>query len=398
MQTREEVPDGGRRLRRRHGSHAGLGGDVLAATQRRRTFKGGKFRQGVLSGDPTPDGITLLTLLDDVTGAGRVRLEVARDPDFRSVVATQDDRHQRPPQPLGEGARRPPQGPRAVLLPLRDADPADPGRAHPDGAAARLQRAVKFAFFSCADYTHGYYNAYGLMRTRTSTSSCASATTSTASPTTRRGRDRGPRRQIGKENPQHTNYLREALNALATTGPSTSSTAPTRRCGSCTPGFPHDHDLGRPRGGRTTTPAPSPRPSRRTRLRRSRSPTPTVPSSSPTESSKADRRPPRGAPEQETVERERGKRLRRWRRARPSGDRRSRASAPPRAAVTPTVLNATPDQSSTTSARPEAHRDRHPDPPPDVLLENEAREERDEQRAGNWISSATPTGRWIARK
>src|ERR671915_586591 len=50
-------------------------------------LRGGRFAQGVLSGDPTPRGITLLTVLDDVSGAGAVRLEVARDRDFRRVVA-----------------------------------------------------------------------------------------------------------------------------------------------------------------------------------------------------------------------------------------------------------------------------------------------------------------------
>ena len=58
-----------------------------AGAAQRRLLRGGRFAQGVLSGDPTPRGITLLTVLDDVTGSGSVRLEVARDRDFRRVVA-----------------------------------------------------------------------------------------------------------------------------------------------------------------------------------------------------------------------------------------------------------------------------------------------------------------------
>jgi alkaline phosphatase D len=50
-------------------------------------LRGGAFRQGVLSGEPTPSGITLLTVLDEVSGPGSVRLEIARDPGFRRVVA-----------------------------------------------------------------------------------------------------------------------------------------------------------------------------------------------------------------------------------------------------------------------------------------------------------------------
>src|SRR5215218_5439953 len=66
--------------------------DALAAKRREKRpqdmLRGGRFSRGVLSGDPAPDAITLLT--DGVGGAGRVRLEVARDPDFRRVVARRD--------------------------------------------------------------------------------------------------------------------------------------------------------------------------------------------------------------------------------------------------------------------------------------------------------------------
>src|SRR3954464_7276585 len=59
------------------------------ATARAAALRDGRFRQGVLSGDPTPDGITLLTVLDDVEGKGKgsVALEVATDAAFRKVVA-----------------------------------------------------------------------------------------------------------------------------------------------------------------------------------------------------------------------------------------------------------------------------------------------------------------------
>ena len=57
------------------------------ATARAAALRDGRFRQGVLSGDPTPDGITLLTVLDDVEGKGSVALEVATDSAFRKVVA-----------------------------------------------------------------------------------------------------------------------------------------------------------------------------------------------------------------------------------------------------------------------------------------------------------------------
>ena len=75
-----------------------------AAEARAGALKEGRFRQGVLSGDPTPDGITLLTLLDDVEGAGSVQ---ARGRDRRrvpQVVASQDDHDERRQRLLGQGA------------------------------------------------------------------------------------------------------------------------------------------------------------------------------------------------------------------------------------------------------------------------------------------------------
>ena len=118
--------------------------DALAAKRKQRRpkdmLRGGRFAQGVMSGDPAPDAITLLTLVDDVGGAGRVRLEVARDPDFRRVIARRDILTTRRREPLREGARHGPQAAQALLLPLRDARPAQPGRAVPDGAPAGLAR------------------------------------------------------------------------------------------------------------------------------------------------------------------------------------------------------------------------------------------------------------------
>ena len=60
---------------------------ALGARGRQPSLRGGRFRQGVLSGDPTPNGITLWTKVDGVGGRGSVELEVARDRGFRRVVA-----------------------------------------------------------------------------------------------------------------------------------------------------------------------------------------------------------------------------------------------------------------------------------------------------------------------
>ena len=126
-------------------------------------LRGGRFPQGVLSGDPAPGAITLLTLVDDVGGTGQVRLEVARDPDFRRVVARRDIRtsaainhsvkarvtglrpHERYWYRFETRNHHSPVGRFQTALP-------------PDSRAT-----VRFGFFSCADYTHGYYNAYAAL-------------------------------------------------------------------------------------------------------------------------------------------------------------------------------------------------------------------------------------------
>ena len=133
------------------------------ATARAAVLRDGRFRQGVLSGDPTPDGVTLLTVLDDVEGKGSVRLEVATDAAFRKVVAKRSittsgsagysvkaritglKAHERYYYRFETGTSHSPVGRFQTALP-EDSN-----------------ETVRFGFFSCADYTHGYYNAYDLL-------------------------------------------------------------------------------------------------------------------------------------------------------------------------------------------------------------------------------------------
>ncbi len=48
--------------------------------------KGGKFKHGVSSGFPTDNAVTLWTRLSGVDRTSKLRLEVAKDKDFRKVV------------------------------------------------------------------------------------------------------------------------------------------------------------------------------------------------------------------------------------------------------------------------------------------------------------------------
>ena len=50
------------------------------------TLRGGRFDSGLMSGDPTPNGITLWTRVFGVGGKGSVELEIAKEKSFRRVV------------------------------------------------------------------------------------------------------------------------------------------------------------------------------------------------------------------------------------------------------------------------------------------------------------------------
>src|SRR5918999_787843 len=158
--------------RRRFLARAGTAGAALVfapqtvfeARAAQGLLRGGRFRQGVLSGDPTPNGITLLTMLDEAQGAGRVRREVARDSDFRRVVArrtiaTSGDRGHSVKARIG--GLRPHE---RYWYRFETRDEQSPVGRFQTALPADSNQPVRFAFFSCAEYTHGFYNAYDGMR------------------------------------------------------------------------------------------------------------------------------------------------------------------------------------------------------------------------------------------
>jgi len=137
----------------------------LTSAKKAPMFHGGSFPDGVISGDPTQHGITLWTRVAGVGGAGRVELEVARDSHFKHVVARTDiatsaklnhtakariaglTPHHRYFYRFSTKTKHSPVGRFQTSLPPNS------------------HETVRFAYFSCADFTHGYYNAYDLMAT-----------------------------------------------------------------------------------------------------------------------------------------------------------------------------------------------------------------------------------------
>ena len=137
---------------------AGLGSARPAALAR-----GGRFSEGVMSGEPTPKAITLWTRLADAEGKVSVDLEVATDKNFRHVVA-----HKRLPTSaaVNHNVKT-----RITGLKAHEQYYYRFATATKDGPVGRFRTAlpadslqpVRFAFWSCQDYTHGYYNAHEAM-------------------------------------------------------------------------------------------------------------------------------------------------------------------------------------------------------------------------------------------
>jgi alkaline phosphatase D len=135
----------------------------LAGARRAPVFRGGRFRDGVISGDPTTDSISLWTRLDEVSGPGTVELEVARDKGFERVVARQ--------RIATSGKANHGVKARVSKLKPREEYFYRFSTATQDSPVGRFRTAppedsketVRFAFFSCQDYTHGYYNAHEVL-------------------------------------------------------------------------------------------------------------------------------------------------------------------------------------------------------------------------------------------
>ena len=137
---------------------AGLGSARPAALAR-----GGRFSDGVMSGEPTPSAITLWTRLADAEGRVSLDLEVATDKNFRHVVA-----HKRLPTSaaVNHNVKS-----RITGLKAHEQYYYRFATATKDGPVGRFRTAlpadslqpVRFAFWSCQDYTHGYYNAHEAM-------------------------------------------------------------------------------------------------------------------------------------------------------------------------------------------------------------------------------------------
>jgi len=154
------------------GSGAALGAgfllprSVLAATRVSPSgLSNGAFPTGLLSGDPTTSSITLLTRVADVTGSGGVGVEVSTSSTFEAskvvksttlpLTATNDFTVKTAVTGLKPHTQY-------YYRFFTKNNSSRVGRFRTALPSSSKQE-VKFAFFSCQDYTFGYYNAHHLM-------------------------------------------------------------------------------------------------------------------------------------------------------------------------------------------------------------------------------------------
>ena len=141
-----------------------LAPEAMAGKRRPRpNLRGGKFAEGVASGDPASRAITLWTRIGDVEGTGTVEVQVARDRGFRKVVA-------RDLIKTTDGGAHYAKARVAGLKPYEEyfyrfttRDEQSPVGRFRTALPPDSNQPVRFAFFSCQDFTFGHFNVHALM-------------------------------------------------------------------------------------------------------------------------------------------------------------------------------------------------------------------------------------------
>ena len=161
-----------------------------SAAQRARLTGEGAFAQGVASGEPATNAITLWTRLEGLTASGNVGFEVARDPGFARVVSSGTAVADAAATSPSTSASAAPSSPRrGVLLPLQNRVGLVAGGALPHRPAGRLgARRCASPSSPARSSSPASTPPIATSPRRTSTSSSAWATTSTSRPSRRRAR------------------------------------------------------------------------------------------------------------------------------------------------------------------------------------------------------------------
>jgi alkaline phosphatase D len=167
--TPRGAPLSARRLNRRKflgGAAAGLGtyalfGGPAILTSRGAVASGGRFPQSVAAGQPTGNGITLWTKVEDLSGGSRVGLEIYTERGGEGVVFS-DEVEALPSNPTifktgVEGKLKP--GQEYFYRFRTGSEDSREGRFRTT-RPADSQEPVKIAFFSCQEFGSGFYQAH----------------------------------------------------------------------------------------------------------------------------------------------------------------------------------------------------------------------------------------------
>jgi alkaline phosphatase D len=128
-------------------------------------IRGGRFTQGVASGQQGLNGITLWTKLDGVERTSRLQVEISRDQDFRSVLYRQDvaadvERnfavHHRAEHPVLQPGEQ-------YFYRFFTCDENSPVGRFRTARPADSAETVRIGFFSCQAYEAGFYTAHAGM-------------------------------------------------------------------------------------------------------------------------------------------------------------------------------------------------------------------------------------------
>ena len=140
---------------------------VLGAQSRKhrdpKLLRSGRFAEGLISADPSTHGISLWTRVTGADGGGKVLLEVAREDDFKKVVA-------RKLVTTNGSVNHAVKARLSGLKPHTEYFYRFANAKHETkvghfrtAAPADSHERVRFAYWSCQDYTHGYFNAHEAM-------------------------------------------------------------------------------------------------------------------------------------------------------------------------------------------------------------------------------------------
>jgi alkaline phosphatase D len=141
-----------------------LARDPLTAASRAAVPRAGEvaFPQGVASGQATCRGITLWTLAEGLEQSSRLRLELSRDPDFRSVLLRRDVlvEERRNFTVHARLDRRPLEPGEQYFYRFFSSDSESPIGRFRTSLPGDSCQPVRIGFFSCQRYPSGFYTAH----------------------------------------------------------------------------------------------------------------------------------------------------------------------------------------------------------------------------------------------